>query len=709
LTGSRRSLLLAGVSGRATKKQRELRGAPTDVAAKLLDEGRRAEVLALVGELATRNADLEKAIAAMRAAKNRGEHISPDQLEIFLEQLRVEQNADLALANESLTAAADANGGRQEVPKPAKQPSVRRPPPPGLRRIDNEIKVPAAERACPICSAERRCVFHETTEVIDLIPAEVVVRLDRREILACDKCDGEMLRAPMGDKVVEGGIYGSRLVADLVVSKYGSGLPLYRIAEILERLGLSMPSSSMADQITWATDLLRPLWRALIAKTVGCVVMHVDATSLPVRDKETGHQVVLGSLWGYVADEVYALYLYTSTGNKVAQRPGEIGPEDLLRTRRGYVVADAAQIFDKSFMRADLIEIGCNMHYPESSVIRRTYTRARPGRGDRRAPLRISTARSQRLEEAKKIGLRRPSRPRAAHETGPFPERVEDVTLHREVARHVAAGRRDARVAEIISDHGDVDARLEKRDGAAVAKDVGAHARAAQRGVVGRSAEHVLAEDVRDAVSRQLSAAAITKYRGGRVGRRKDLRERGRGIGPERADAILAALSAQSNLMWSRELEVLSPKSCRLADARAGVVEEHEQRVITRADRCRPIGLREDRGDHLRLPVGRGPRPRLLRVNGEDSLVLRGAGDVVPQEVLDKSVYRGEAAVACRGRVVAGGLDVSEEREDGVDRNVVEAERGDRTTPPLGEKQHEQPQGVTVRTHGVPTGAANTS
>lgn len=354
---------VVGVSrGAEAKTKRELRGSPSDVAAKLLDEDKKKEVLDLIAELATRNADLEKAIASMRASKNRGEHVSPDQLAIFLEQVRAEQDADLATANGNLEAAANEHGGRAEKPSAPKQPAVRQPPPANLRRVDNPIKVPTAQRACPVCGAERRCVLHETTEVIELVPAEVIVRLDCREILACDKCDGEMVRAPMGDKVVEGGAYGSRLVADLVVNKYANGLPLYRIGEILERLGLSMPSSSMADQITWATDLLRPLWRALLAKAVGSAVLHVDGTSLPVRDKETGQQVVLGSLWGYVADGVYALYLYTSTGKKVGQRPGEIGPEDLLRHRSGYVVADAAQIFERSFKRPELIEVGCNMH-----------------------------------------------------------------------------------------------------------------------------------------------------------------------------------------------------------------------------------------------------------------------------------------------------------------------------------------------------------
>jgi hypothetical protein len=33
-----------------------------------------------------------------------------------------------------------------------------------------------------------------------------------------------------------------------------------------------------------------------------------------------------------------------------------------LALRKGPVVADASNLFDTSFARADLIEVGCNMH-----------------------------------------------------------------------------------------------------------------------------------------------------------------------------------------------------------------------------------------------------------------------------------------------------------------------------------------------------------
>lgn len=339
-----------------------LRGEVLEVLRQLLAGGRTDEVIALVAKLLSRNRELELLLAKMRESRKRGEGVSQAQLDLFLDKLKGESEAQLAKANTQLQQTSSEHGGRTEPDKPPKQPPVRRPPPPGLRRVDNPLPVAEAERPCPTCGTERTCIGHETTEVLDLIPAEVIVRLDKREVLACPQCEAEMVRAPMGDKVVSGGAYGSRLVAELVVGKYKDGLPLHRLGRVLERLGLSMPSSSMADQITWATDLLRPVWQALRTEVLEAKVLHVDSTSLPVRDRETGYGVQLGALWGYVGDTSAAVYLYTSTGKKLAQRPEEMGPEQFLARRQGPIVADAAGLFDSTFDSPLRVEVGCNMH-----------------------------------------------------------------------------------------------------------------------------------------------------------------------------------------------------------------------------------------------------------------------------------------------------------------------------------------------------------
>ena len=392
------------MSDAASTTTSEKRGPVLDVLRELLTERRDAEVLALVAKLVVRNSELERRLMQMLSRGQKNEGVSTAQLRLFLDALAAtgvdtsDAGApDLGDANDKLRGASgiDAtSNGEAPAERPAKQPPLRKPPPAHLPRVDNPIKVPAAERPCPACGAERVCIGHDVTEVIELEPARVIVRLDRREKLGCETCEGELVRAPVGDKVVSGGRLGSKLVSVLLVDKYDDGLPLHRQKRRFERMGVDVAVSTLADQVTWATDLMRPLWRVAIEQVLAAMVMHLDATGLPVLDRDAAGGKRLGSLWGYVGDENVAAYLYASTGKKNAQRPGEIGPEEMLARRTGYTVADASNLFDRSFARPDLVECGCNMHG------RRYWAKALDA-GDTRAALPIAAYKKLYEIEAK--------------------------------------------------------------------------------------------------------------------------------------------------------------------------------------------------------------------------------------------------------------------------------------------------------------------
>ena len=268
----------------------ELRGDVLEVLQALLAEGHSSEVVALLMKLVSRNSELEKRLAQLLSGGRKNDGVSSAQLKLFLESL--EKLSDEAAGGPEGKAAdqklrdssgVDQKEGKQT--KPPKQPSLRKPAPPHLRHIENLILVPAGERGCPKCGKERDCIGHEVTEVIELIPAEVVVRVDKKEKLACRPCDGELVRASSGDKVVSGGKLGPGLVAELLVDKYDDGLPLHRQKRRFERMGLVLPVSTLADQVTGSTDLLRPIWRAAVQAVLAAEIMHLDGTGLPVLDR----------------------------------------------------------------------------------------------------------------------------------------------------------------------------------------------------------------------------------------------------------------------------------------------------------------------------------------------------------------------------------------------------------------------------------------
>ena len=363
----------------------------------LLAAGRIEEVVALVAKLVSRNSELERLLHDVKTKGKSREGVSTAQLVLLIGGLSAETNPALAEVDAKLRASAGLEEKqRRDEAEAAERKSkrregqTRRPLPAHLARVDNIIPVPEAQRPCPLCGAARTCIGHDVTEVLELIPAQVFVRLDKREKLACLPCDGELVRAPLGNKVVAGGRMGTALVAQVIVDKYRDGLPLARQVERFERMGIDLAISTLADQVRWAAEALEPLWRAALTKALEADVLHLDATSLAVLARDVASGIRLGSIWGYVGADVSdegteytAVCLYASTGKRTGQRPGELGPDDVLAMREGDVVADASPLFDASFKRKELHECGCNMH------ARRRFTKALDA-GDTRAALPLA-------------------------------------------------------------------------------------------------------------------------------------------------------------------------------------------------------------------------------------------------------------------------------------------------------------------------------
>lgn len=152
----------------------ELRGDVLEVLSALLEEGRDEAIVALVAQLVARNGELERRIAEMMAPRKSREGVSSAQLRLLLDELAA-QDADADGADDGAADGDDdadatdprgeANQNLRELSAPddrdddktpeRAQPALRRPIPPNLRRVDNPLPVPAEDRPCPDCGAER--------------------------------------------------------------------------------------------------------------------------------------------------------------------------------------------------------------------------------------------------------------------------------------------------------------------------------------------------------------------------------------------------------------------------------------------------------------------------------------------------------------------------------------------------------------------------
>ncbi|HSR98302.1 MAG TPA: IS66 family transposase zinc-finger binding domain-containing protein, partial [Kofleriaceae bacterium] len=195
---------------RAETPASDLRGSVLDVIRTLLAENDSEAVLEIVRRLVAENADMSRRLARIASRFKKSEKVGRAQLVLFLDALHrgegepesdapeADSPDELDEADAKLRTASGIDDAQDDdlaklKTRPPRPPANRTAAPAHLHRIDNPLLVPAAQRPCPRCGSERTCIGHDITEVIELIPAEVVVRRAVREKLACDTCEAELV------------------------------------------------------------------------------------------------------------------------------------------------------------------------------------------------------------------------------------------------------------------------------------------------------------------------------------------------------------------------------------------------------------------------------------------------------------------------------------------------------------------------------------
>jgi transposase len=168
-----------------------------------------------------------------------------------------------------------------------------------LPRI-HETAAPA-ETNCPCCSKPMQEIGEETSERLDVIPAQYRVIVTHRPRLACQACE-RIVQAPAPEHLIKSGLPTETMVASVLVAKYGWHLPLYRQAKMLAAQGLDLDRSTLAFWVGYAAAELTPLYERLKAKLLTSVKLAVDETPVPVLDPGRG-QTKTGYFWAIARDD----------------------------------------------------------------------------------------------------------------------------------------------------------------------------------------------------------------------------------------------------------------------------------------------------------------------------------------------------------------------------------------------------------------------
>jgi transposase len=154
----------------------------------------------------------------------RSEKLDPDQLQLGLEEVEQTAAAQEAAATSCGTLRPARTRRRNLGALPAHLPRI-------------EVLIDIEDKSCPCCGGALHPIGEDTSEMLDIVPAKLRVKVIRRPRYACRACEEAVVQAPALERPITGGMATEALLAHVLVAKYADFLPLYRQAEIFARQG----------------------------------------------------------------------------------------------------------------------------------------------------------------------------------------------------------------------------------------------------------------------------------------------------------------------------------------------------------------------------------------------------------------------------------------------------------------------------------------
>jgi transposase len=154
------------------------------------------------------------------------------------------------------------------------------------------------EPPCERCGQMGAEVSREASEVVDLIPAKLIVRRTIRIKRRCRCGCGGIAIAPLPPQLLPGSKLGVGLAVHILLSKYDDHIALYTLERIFrERHNVILPRQQMVQWIEHIAGLLRLLADRILQRIIQGSYLQIDETPVRVLDPEVKGKAARGYLW----------------------------------------------------------------------------------------------------------------------------------------------------------------------------------------------------------------------------------------------------------------------------------------------------------------------------------------------------------------------------------------------------------------------------
>jgi len=248
----------------------------------------------------------------------------------------------------------------------------RRPLPAFLPREEILHDLSDEEKVCGNDSSHALVVIgQDKLEQLVFIPASAKVLVHVRPKYACPRCKDSIRSAPMPPQPIPKSMATPSLLAQVAVSKYVDGAPLYRQEAMFRRIGVDLSRATLAFWMIRMGEATQPLVGRFLNILRSRDYVLADETPFQVL-KEDGKRATSESrLWalrGGEAEHPLLYYEYAPT------RGAEV-IEHMLGGFQGFLQTDGYAGYDALGKQSGIVHVGCFVH------ARRKFDEALRGQG----------------------------------------------------------------------------------------------------------------------------------------------------------------------------------------------------------------------------------------------------------------------------------------------------------------------------------------
>ncbi len=269
-------------------------------------------VVAFIARMCEINRELTKKLAELQRRRPRSE-----TLERLERQLVLPLPGLVATKAEGETPKTKAQPVRPRRSRKGQHPG-RAAFPAWLPRVEIKNAVSPELRICPLCGTEMTTVGHSRCEVLNVIPARIVVEVRLDERVACPK-DDMIVSAPTPPAIVERGKLGDTLIVEATSDKYLEHTPVERQCTRFAREGVDVSPQTLRRSVAAHIDLLKPVARLIEERTRGPGLLGTDATGIPVLDPSVVDGIRIGAMWCWT-NARWVTFVYSQSADSASVR-----------------------------------------------------------------------------------------------------------------------------------------------------------------------------------------------------------------------------------------------------------------------------------------------------------------------------------------------------------------------------------------------------